>query len=300
MTQRSRRRQRRRGGAGPKLLIAAGGIVVVIAIGVVIVTSWVLDVAAKAPSLADCKPVDRGGNTTLYAGDGSKLGVVASDEAHRPISIDRVPRNLQLATVAIEDERFFQHGGVDPEGILRAALKDLEAGKAVEGGSTITQQLVRNLCIRNPHRTLERKIIEAKLAIEYAKRHSRREILGQYLNTASYGTIDGSTAVGVQAASLIFFSKPVWKLTLSQAALLAGLPQAPSDYNPILNPRAALARRNEVLGKMAKLGFASHDSAAWGWTSHGPTSPTASPTSSTTWRTSCSLSTAWTRCARAG
>ena len=258
MTQRSRRRHRRRGGAGPKLLLAAGGVVVLIAIAAVVVASWVLDVAAKAPSLAACKPVDRGGNSTLYAGDGSKLGVVASDEALTPISIDRVPKELQLATVAIEDQRFYQHGGLDPEGILRAALKDLEAGKAVEGGSTITQQLVRNLCISDPQRNLDRKIIEAKLAIEYSQRHSKRQILGQYLNTASYGTVDGSTAVGVQAASLIYFSKPAWKLALPQAALLAGLPQAPSEYNPILNPRAALARRNEVLRKMAKLGYVSH------------------------------------------
>ena len=130
-------------------------------------------------------------------------------------------------------------------------------GEAVEGGSTITQQLVRNLCIPNPEDDLERKIIEAKLAIEYAKRHSKGEILGQYLNTASYGTIDGSTAVGVQAASRIYFSKPVWKLDLRQAALLAGLPQAPTDYNPILNPAGARERRDEVLAKMAELGFVS-------------------------------------------
>ena len=102
--------------------------------------------------------------------------------------------------MAIEDQRFYEHGGIDPEGIARAALKNLEAGRTVEGGSTITQQLVRNLCISNPKRDLERKIIEAQLAIEYAERHSRREILGQYLNTASYGTIEGATAVGVQAA----------------------------------------------------------------------------------------------------
>ncbi len=261
MTQRSRRRHRRRAGVGPKLLLAVGSLVVVIAIAAVAVTSWVLDVAAKAPSLADCRAVDRVGNSTLYAGDGSKLGAIASDEARAPVSIARIPKSLQLATVAIEDQRFFQHGGVDPEGILRAALKDLEAGKPVEGGSTITQQLVRNLCIHNPHRNLERKIIEAKLAIEYAKHHTRRQILDQYLNTASYGTIEGSTAMGVGAASRIYFSKPVRKLTLPQAALLAGLPQAPSEYNPILRPGAAQARRNEVLAKMDKLGFVAHDEA---------------------------------------
>jgi len=255
MTQRSRRRQRRRGGIGGKLLLVLGGIFGAIAIAGIAIASWVLDVAAEAPSLSSCKPVERTGNSVLYAADGSRLGRIASPIARAPVPISRIPRRLQLATVAIEDERFFEHGGIDLEGILRAALKDIEAGEAVEGGSTITQQLVRNLCIANPERSIERKIIEAKLAIEYAKHHSPREILGSYLNIASYGTVEGSTAVGVGAASRFFFSRPVWKLDLRRAALLAGLPQAPSQYNPILNPQAALARRNAVLRKMAKLGF---------------------------------------------
>jgi penicillin-binding protein 1A len=257
MTQRNRRRQRHRGGAGSKVLFIGLGAAALLAIAAIGIASWVLDVAAKAPSLAACKPVEKGGNSTLYAGDGSKLGIVESEVARAPISIDRVPKSLRRATVAIEDERFYEHGGIDPESIARAALKNLEAGKTVEGGSTITQQLVRNLCIRNPSRDLERKIIEAKLAIEYAERHSRREILGQYLNTASYGTLEGATAVGVQAAAKIYFSRPVWKLDLEQAALLAGLPQAPSEYNPVLNPEGALARRNAVLSKMAHLGYIS-------------------------------------------
>jgi len=255
MTQRNRRRQRRRGGIRSKLLFVGGGVVVVLIAAVIGVTSWVLDVAADAPSLASCKPLEKGGNTTVYAADGSKLGVVDSEVARTPVAIERVPKTLQLATVAIEDQRFYEHGGVDPEGILRAAVKDLEAGKPVEGGSTITQQLVRNLCISNPERNIKRKIVEAQLAIEYAKRHSRQEILGQYLNVAAYGTIEGATAVGVGAAAKIYFGRPVWKLDLPQSALLAGLPQAPSEYNPILHPRQARARRNEVLRKMASLGY---------------------------------------------
>jgi penicillin-binding protein 1A len=255
MTQRNRRRQRRRGGIRSKLLFVVGGVVVVLVAAVIGVTSWVLDVAADAPSLASCKPLEKGGNTIVYAADGSRLGIVDSEVARTPVAIGRVPQALQLATVAIEDQRFYEHGGVDPEGILRAAVKDLEAGKPVEGGSTITQQLVRNLCISNPERNIRRKIVEAKLAIEYAKRHSRQEILGQYLNIASYGTVEGSTAMGVGAAAKIYFGRPVWKLDLPQAALLAGLPQAPSEYNPILHPRQARARRNEVLRKMASLGY---------------------------------------------
>ena len=262
MTQRTRRRQRRRGGIAGKLLLALGAVFALVGVAAIAITSWVLDVAADAPSLDTCKPVARGGNSTVYAADGTKLGAIASSEARDPVSIERIPKALRLATVAIEDQRFYEHGGVDPEGILRAALKDLEAGEAVEGGSTITQQLVRKLCIRNPERTLERKIVEAKLAIEYSKRHSRREILGSYLNVASYGTIEGATAVGVGAASRIYFSRPAWKLDLPRAALLAGLPQAPSEYNPVLHPRAAKARRDDVLRQMAKLGYVSRGRAA--------------------------------------
>jgi penicillin-binding protein 1A len=260
MTQRNRRRQRR-GGIGAKLLLVFGGLVALLGIAAIAVTSWVLDVAAEAPSLSSCKRIDRGGNTVLYAADGSKLGLVASPEVRSLVPIERVPKSLQLATVAIEDQRFYQHEGLDFEGIARAALKNLEEGEAVEGGSTITQQLVRNLCIENPERTLERKIVEAELAVEYAERHSRREILGSYLNIASYGTVEGSTAVGVGAAAKIFFSKPVWKLKLPEAALLAGLPQAPSEYNPLLNPRAAKARRDQVLRQMEKQGYISEDRA---------------------------------------
>jgi penicillin-binding protein 1A len=261
MAQRNRRRQRRRGGIGGKLALLGGTLFVVLAFGVFAIASWVLDVAADAPSLAACKQVDRTGNSVIYAGDGSKLGLIDSDEARDPVSIERIPQQLQLATVAIEDQRFYEHGGVDPEGILRAAVKNLEAGKTVEGGSTITQQLVRHLCLRNPKRDLERKIIEAKLAIEYAEKHSRVEILDQYLNTATYGTVEGSTTVGVGAAAQIYFSKPVSKLSLEQSALLAGLPQAPSEYNPILHPGEARQRRNSVLTKMAHLGYLSPERA---------------------------------------
>ncbi len=264
MTQRNRRRHRHRGGARSKLLFVVGGILALVGIGVVGVASWVLDVAAKAPPLSDCRPIDRGGNSILIAGDGSRLGYIASDEARTPVAINRVTADLKYATVAIEDERFFEHDGVDVKGGIRALVKNVEAGEVVQGGSTITMQLMRNLCITDPKRNLERKIQEADLALEYERKFSKQDILGKYLNSASYGTINGTTAVGVQAASRIYFSKPVWKLTLEQSALLAGLPQAPSDYNPILNPKGALERRNEVLSTMAKLGYISHQRALEG------------------------------------
>ncbi len=172
-------------------------------------------------------------------------------------------------------------------------MKNLEAGKTVEGGSTITQQLVRNLCLRNPKRDLERKIIEAKLAIEYAEQHSRREILDQYLNTATYGTVEGSTTVGVGAAAQIYFSKPVSKLSLEQSALLAGLPQAPSEYNPILHPGRSPAAAQLGAGQdgpprlpLPRARPPGRSNAASGSTSPAPTSPTANPSSSTTSNTS--------------
>ncbi len=257
MTQRSRRRHRSRGDLRGRLIFVAVAVVALVAVLGIGVTSWVLKVAADAPPLSSCKPIDKGGNSTLFAADGTKLGVIASDEARTPVAIKRVPKDLQLATVAIEDQRFYQHGGVDFEGIVRAASKDIQAGAAVEGGSTITQQLVRNLCISDPEQNFERKIVEAKLAEEYSERHSKRQILSQYLNTASYGTVEGSTAVGVQAASKIYFSRPVSKLDLARSALLAGLPQAPTEYNPILNAAGARERRNEVLAKMAEQGYIS-------------------------------------------
>jgi penicillin-binding protein 1A len=273
MTQRNRRRHRRRGGARSKLAFVVAGALAAIAVGAVVAASWVIDVVADAPPLSDCKPIDKGGNSILIAGDGERLGYIASEEARTPVAIDRIPTDLEYATVAIEDERFFKHDGIDYEGGLRALVENIEAGEVVQGGSTITMQLMRNLCISDPKRNLERKIQEAELALEYEKRFSekgidpdvyKRQILGKYLNGTSYGTINGTTAVGVQAASRIYFSKPVWKLTLEQSALLAGLPQAPSDYNPVLNPEGARERRNDVLSRMAKLGYISRERALEG------------------------------------
>ena len=218
---------------------------------------YVLSVAASAPPIEELKPIDEGTNSIIYAADGSRLGYIQSDTARQPVKLKRTPKKLQEATIAIEDRSFYDHGGVDFSGIARAAIADAKAGRAVQGGSTITQQLVRNLYIVDPKRDLNRKIKEAKLAEDLENVHSKRWILEQYLNTASYGTVGGRTAVGVEAASRTFFSKGVGKLNLAEAALLAGLPQAPTDYNPFLNPTAALERRNEVLEAMAKEGYIS-------------------------------------------
>ena len=199
----------------------------------------------------------------MYAADGSRLGFIQSDEIRTPVPLRRIPESMRAATVAIEDERFYRHGGVDYEAIGRAAWKDIKAGRTIEGGSTITQQLVRNLYVGR-ERTFQRKIREAKLATELEDQHSKNWILESYLNSVAYGTVDGQTAVGVQAAAQTFFSKNAHNLTLEESALLAGLPQAPSELNPFQNPKGALERRNEVLKKMAKLGYISDERAPQG------------------------------------
>ena len=213
---------------------------------------YVLSVAASAPPLDSLKPVDKGQVSTVYASDGERLGVIAAENLRIPVPGSEIPKILKDATVAIEDERFYEHEGLDYEGIARAAVANAEAGGTREGGSTITQQVVKNLYISN-ERTYERKIKEAKLAEELEKKRSKTWILDTYLNTVPYGTAGGQSAIGARAAARIYFDKPVQKLTLDEAALMAGLPQAPTSYSPFKFPEAAQARRDEVLRKMREL-----------------------------------------------
>jgi penicillin-binding protein 1A len=255
MTQRARRRQRRSGRKRNKIFLGLGVFVAIVAIGILSVGIWALSIAADAPPIEELKPVETGSSSAVFAADGSRLGFIQSDESRTPIKLNKIPEELQDATVAIEDERFYEHGGIDPNAILRAAVENIEAGEVVQGGSTITQQLVRNLYISNPERDIERKIKEATLAEELEDEHSKAWILEHYLNTASYGTIDGRTAVGVEAASRTYFNKPADELKLTESALLAGLPQSPSRFNPLINPTGAIERRNEVLQKMAEQGY---------------------------------------------
>jgi penicillin-binding protein 1A len=261
MSARSRRRHRRTSRKRNPFLLALVILGSVVSLVVMTFGLWVLSVAAEAPPIEQLQPVDEGSNSIIYAADGSRLGYIQSDEARTPVPIDQIPEELQHATVAIEDERFFDHNGVDLEGVARAAFENIEAGEVKQGGSTITMQLARNLYIDDPQRDLERKIKEAKLAEELEDAHSKEWILEEYLNSASYGTVNGRTAVGVEAAAQIYFSKPARELDLAESAILAGLPQSPSQYNPLQNPRSALDRRNEVLDEMAKQGQISDEEA---------------------------------------
>jgi penicillin-binding protein 1A len=248
--ERKHRRRRRDGGRRSKVVLALAVLAIAAVIALLSVTGYVLAVAATAPDLSELKPQDKGETSVIYAADGSRLGFVQSDEIRTPIRWREMTTDLRRATVAIEDERFYRHKGVDYGAIVRAGVKNIESGETVQGGSTITQQLVRALYIKDPKRNFARKIREAKLASELEKKHSKSWILKNYLNDVPYGTLGGRTAIGIEAAAETFFSKHAEDLTLPEAVLLAGMPQAPSRYNPFHNPAAALERRNEVLDKM--------------------------------------------------
>src|SRR4051794_5487946 len=255
MSARSRRRHRRTSRKRNPFLVVLLVLGSIVALGAAIGVAWLGSVYNSAPSLASLRPISKGTISKVYAADGSLLGVIHSDTIRQPVASARIPQDLKDATVAIEDRRLYSHGGIDPSAIIRAGWEGLTAGgKPVEGGSTITQQLVRNLYIADPEDTLKRKIIEARLANEEEDQHSKDWILTQYLNTASYGTNEGATAIGVEAAAETYYSEHAHDLTLPEAAMIAGLPQAPSRYNPLLNQRAALARRDEVLRAMEQQG----------------------------------------------
>lgn len=196
-------------------------------------------------SLDSLRPAKIGQNSFVYAADGTRLGSIPAERNRQPVSLAEVSPWMRKATVAIEDRRFYQHGGVDYRAIVRAAWRDLREWRIVEGGSTITQQLVRNL-YTGDKRTFGRKLKEVCLAIKLGKAWSKDRILKAYMNQVYYG----NHAYGVEAAAQTYYSKHATELTLPQAALLAGLPQAPSAYDPFYRPSVARSRRNEVLRAM--------------------------------------------------
>ena len=217
---------------------------------------WVVKVVNDTPDIAELTPKPQGAISTVYAADGTRLGFISSDVLRRAVPSAAIADIVKKATIDIEDKRFYDHGGVDWTGVFRAAVKNATSDSAEQGGSTLTMQLVRNLYTPDTRfkKTLERKIREAKLADELEQIHSKKWILDQYLNNVPYGTVGGQTAVGIEAAARVFYDKRASQLTLPEAALLAGLPQAPTDDNPFNHPEAAKARRNEVLRAMLEQG----------------------------------------------
>jgi penicillin-binding protein 1A len=197
-------------------------------------------------SLLEYKPVE---TTRVYSSDGDLIAeLYEENRTWVPLSV--IPKNLINALLAIEDDQFFTHRGISFKGLGRALFANLEGNEISQGGSTITMQLAKNLFLSS-EQTYKRKIKQMLLSLEIERRFTKEEILELYLNQIPFG----SGAFGVEAASEIYFGKPVSKINLKEAALLAGLPQAPSLYSPYVNMEASRKRRNLVLLRMKELGF---------------------------------------------
>ncbi|MDQ3870105.1 MAG: transglycosylase domain-containing protein [Chloroflexota bacterium] len=194
-------------------------------------------------------------SSKLFDSNGRLITTFHGVQNRTVIPLRRVPRHVRRAIIAIEDERFFQHDGVDVRAIARAVVANVKSGGIKEGGSTITQQYVKNVIIAPGEvaaKTLQRKIDEAALARQLETKLSKKQILFRYLNTVYFG----GGAYGIQAAAKTYFNRPARRLTLSQAAMLAGVIRSPSLYDPFRHPRRSKARRNLVLDKMEELGWA--------------------------------------------
>jgi len=247
-------RQRRRRRAG-----AAVGVVLGVAVAVAVVIGFGAGAALSLTcNLTSLRPADIGANSFVYAANGSILGAIPAERNRQPVAPSQMSPWLPKATVAIEDRRFYQHGGLDYLGIARALWADVQAGRVVEGGSTIDQELVRTLYVGS-QQTFGRKIREACLAVKLSARWSRTRILTAYLNDVYYG----NHAYGVEAAAETYFAVPARSLNLPQAALIAGLPQAPSIFDPFNDPSAALVRRAAVLKAMLVNGAISEAQYRW-------------------------------------
>jgi penicillin-binding protein 1A len=182
--------------------------------------------------------------TRIYSADKQLLAELYL-EKRDPVALDRIPSYLKAALIATEDRKFYAHSGLDLKGIARALIKDILAGKFVEGASTITQQLAKTLFLTS-RKTMVRKIKEAILAFQLERRYTKDEILELYLNQVYFG----SGAYGVKSAAKIFFNKSVRDLSLAECALIAAMPKSPSRFSPLINKDLALKRRNIVLRQM--------------------------------------------------
>ena len=196
-------------------------------------------------------PAAQAETTKVFAADGSLITTLHAEQDREEVTLAEVAPALTAAVLAIEDSRFFAHKGVDLRAVARALRRNAEAGEVKEGGSTITQQYVKNVLL-DPERTVHRKLREAVMAIQVERTHTKEAILEGYLNRIYFG----NGAYGVQAAAQLYFAKPASDVTLAEGALLAGLIQAPESYDPYAAPDAALARRQVVLGRMRELGSA--------------------------------------------
>lgn len=216
----------------------------------------------NAPDVNDIDIMPLGYATFLYDDAGNQIRKLAAPDSNRlPVTLDQIPVDLQHAVVAIEDERFYEHNGIDVKGILRAGMKAITTGDFSEGASTITQQLLKNNVFTNwtsESTQLERftrKFQEQYLAVQVEKKTDKDTILENYLNTINLG----AGSYGVQAAARQYFDKDVWNLNLSECATLAGITQNPTRFNPIINPESNQKRRKEVLQHMLDQNYITQD-----------------------------------------
>lgn len=192
----------------------------------------------------------------FYDRNGNVIYTTMSEERRIPVTLDQIPKYTQQAFIAIEDNRFYEHGGIDYRGTLRALISTL-SGKEVQGGSTITQQLAKNAFLTQ-ERSISRKIKEAFIARDLEEKYTKDEIITMYLNRIYFG----QGAYGVESASMYYFDKHVKNLTLAESATLAAIPKSPNYYNPFENPKESKERQEVVLDQMAKYGFISEADAA--------------------------------------
>lgn len=230
-------------------------LLVALAVGAAAFYEWIL------ADLPDVHALEAGmalPSTRIYDRQGRLLYQIADPDTglNRVLGLDDLPSCMIDATLATEDANFYRHPGVDVQGVARALWTNIKGGEVIAGGSTITQQVARNLLLdpeQRAERTLHRKLSESVLALELTQTFSRDEILAFYLNQTYYGNL----AYGVDAAARAYFGKNAEDLTLAECAMLAGLPQAPSSYDPLTNPEAAKARQRIVLDLMVKHGYLS-------------------------------------------
>lgn len=231
-------------------------------VGLVIVLGFLLYIFWDLPSISSLPKTFMTPSVRITDRSGRLLYNIILQEGGRNtvLSIDNIPQCLKDATIAVEDKNFYSNPGVDITGVARALWINLKGGETIAGGSTITQQVARNLLMsrdERTERTLRRKLREAVLAWRMTQKLSKDEILALYLNQINYGGM----AYGVEAASQTYFGKPANELLLPECALIAGLPQAPGIYNPFTNPDLAKQRQSVVLGLMEKLDYITHDEA---------------------------------------
>jgi penicillin-binding protein 1A len=252
------RRQRNKGKLLQKLRKAFLSLCALAILGAVGLVASVIGtyqaLAARMPDLDDYRSAELAQTSLVYDANGKVVDQLYGVQNRFVIPLEGVDPTLQEAVVAIEDHRFYEHRGLDFEAIGRAAVENVQSLSIQEGGSTVTQQLIKNTYIAQDERyipSFERKFVEASLAWQYEKKNSKDEILERYLNTVYFG----SNAYGAEAAAKTYFNKKAADLTLPESALLAGIINLPGIYDPFADPESAKERRNVVLDRMLEYGF---------------------------------------------